>query len=94
MGASFRNSGEIKELSGCDLLTIGPQFLKELEEGTLERKLSVETLIREYPEKITVDEKAFRWQLNEDAMASYKLSEGIRKFHSDWLKLTDFAKKI
>lgn len=89
MGASFRNVGEIIELAGCDALTISPSLLKELEatEGVLERKLSPDKLINPDVEKINMDEKTFRWMMNEDAMATEKLSEGIRKFTEDLIKL-------
>lgn len=89
MGASFRNVGEIIELAGCDALTISPSLLKELEatEGILERKLSPDKLINPDVEKINMDEKTFRWMMNEDAMATEKLSEGIRKFAEDLIKL-------
>jgi transaldolase len=89
MGASFRNIGEIIELSGCDLLTISPALLKELEhtEGVLERKLHPEKAKLSAIEKIELDEKKFRWMMNEDAMATEKLAEGIRKFTEDLLKL-------
>lgn len=83
MGASFRNTGEIEALAGCDRLTISPQLLEELDkaEGKLERRLSPETTSRVAP--IKVDEKTFRWMLNEDAMATEKLAEGIRAFAKD-----------
>ncbi len=83
MGASFRNTGEIEALAGCDRLTISPNLLDELskDEGKLERKLSPEN--KGSVEKIAVDEKAFRWMMNEDAMATEKLSEGIRAFAKD-----------
>ena len=89
MGASFRSIGEIIELAGCELLTISPKLLKELEEseGTLERKLSVESAKMSDFDKINLDEKGFRWMLNEDAMATEKLAEGIRNFTNDLLKL-------
>lgn len=89
MGASFRNIGEIIELAGCELLTIAPKFLKELEEteGVLEKKLSEEEAKKSDHEKIRLDEKSFRWMMNEDAMATEKLSEGIRSFTKDLLKL-------
>ncbi len=89
MGASFRNIGEITELAGCDLLTISPTLLKELEEteDTLDRKLSPEEAKESKLDKISVDEKTFRWMLNEDAMATEKLSEGIRNFTIDLVKL-------
>ncbi|WP_062207049.1 transaldolase [Aureimonas sp. AU12] len=83
MGASFRNVGEIEALAGCDRLTISPALLKELSEaeGTLERKLSPETAQKVEP--IKLDEKSFRWAMNQDAMATEKLSEGIRSFAKD-----------
>jgi transaldolase len=89
MGASFRNSGEILELAGCDLLTIAPKFLKELSEteGKVERKLDPDKAKKRILEQIHVDEKMFRWLLNEDAMATEKLAEGIRNFALDSIKL-------
>jgi transaldolase len=94
MGASFRNKGEITALTGCDLLTISPGLLSELEESneTLELKLDAEKALTMELEKIQVDEKNFRWLMNEDAMATEKLAEGIRKFTADLLKLEDFLK--
>lgn len=89
MGASFRNVGEILELAGCDLLTISPALLEEMQKtpGTVARKLGA-TAARTSPlEKITLDEKSFRWLHNEDQMATEKLSEGIRIFAADTLKL-------
>jgi transaldolase len=95
MGASFRNMGEITELAGCDLLTISPELLKELEkaEGHLERKLQPEKAIASNIEKIEMDEKKFRWLMNEDAMATEKLAEGIRKFTEDIVKLENLIRK-
>lgn len=89
MGASFRNSDEILELAGCDLLTIAPSLLEELAkaEGDVSRKLDVDKAKLAKVEKIHIDEKNFRWMLNENAMATEKLSEGIRKFNEDTLKL-------
>lgn len=89
MGASFRNSDEILELAGCDLLTIAPALLEELAkaEGEVPRKLDLDKAKHTSVEKILVDEKTFRWMLNENAMATEKLSEGIRKFSEDTLKL-------
>ena len=91
MGASFRNIGEITELTGCELLTISPVLLKELEntKGTLQPKLTPEIAMQSDVEKISVDEKTFRWMLNEDAMATEKLAEGIRNFTKDLLKLEE-----
>ncbi len=89
MGASFRNIGEICELAGCDLLTISPKFLNELEqtEGILTKKLDPKAACEMNMEKISLDEKTFRWMMNEDAMATEKLAEGIRNFTKDLLKL-------
>jgi len=88
MGASFRNAGEIEELAGCDRLTIGPQFLEELQndEGTLERKLSPENL-GEYQDCRIQGEADFRLQFNDNPMAVDKLAEGIRSFVTDQVKL-------
>ncbi len=93
MGASFRNIEEITELAGCDLLTISPALLKKLmdTEAKLERKLDPESAKSADIEKIHMDEKTFRWMHNEDAMAVEKLSEGIRKFTADILKLEKFV---
>jgi transaldolase len=89
MGASFRNVGEIQELAGCDLLTISPQLLGELQKNTapLARKLSPEIARDSKIEKFSLDEKKFRWLLNEDAMATEKTAEGIRLFNADAVKL-------
>ncbi|BAP80012.1 transaldolase B [Pseudomonas sp. MT-1] len=86
MGASFRNAGQIEALAGCDRLTISPELLSQLaqEEGTLERKLSPG---RQSEPRITLDERSFRWGLNEDPMATEKLAEGIRQFARDQEKL-------
>lgn len=97
MGASFRNIGEIVELAGCELLTIAPKFLKELEntEGVLVRKLSEEAARQSEIEQISIDEKTFRWMINEDAMATEKLAEGIRNFTKDLEKLEEqMAKRL
>ena len=89
MGASFRNTGQIVHLSGCDLLTISPNLLEELSKSyePLERRLSPETAKSFDAEKITFDEKAFRFEFNEDPMAVDKTAEGIRKFSADIVKL-------
>ncbi len=89
MGASFRNSDEILELAGCDLLTIAPKLLDELQkaEGDVPLKLSPETAKKADIQKIPIDEKTFRWMLCNDAMASDKLYEGIRNFSKDIVKL-------
>jgi transaldolase len=92
MGASFRNVGEILELAGCDLLTISPALLGELAKtkGEVPRKLTPAGATASNLEKVTLDEKAFRWAHNEDAMATEKLSEGIRLFAVDTVKLEKF----
>ena len=89
MGASFRNADEILELAGCDLLTIAPKFLEELQkaQGSVPRKLSPEAAKKADIQKLQVDEKTFRWMLCNDAMASDKLYEGIRTFSKDIVKL-------
>jgi len=89
MGASFRNKEQILELAGIDLLTISPQLMEELENATgdVPRKLDPETARKADIDKIVMDEKAFRWMVNEDAMATEKLAEGIRLFTKDTLKL-------
>ncbi|GIW22296.1 MAG: transaldolase [Candidatus Sericytochromatia bacterium] len=95
MGASFRNTGQIKELAGCDLLTISPNLLAELENNYSKLDLN---LSKDYAEKNCkdeykiIDEKTFRWLLNEDQMATEKLSEGIRNFSKDIIKLEDYIK--
>ncbi|HDS08558.1 MAG TPA: transaldolase [Bacteroides sp.] len=95
MGASFRNTEEITELAGCDLLTISPALLEELEraEGPLERKLTPEASQSMDLKKISLDEKSFRWMHNEDPMAVEKLSEGIRRFTEDMVKLENAISK-
>jgi len=89
MGASFRNTGQILALAGCDLLTIAPDLLQKLAStpGPVDRKLSPETAARIDMPKVKLDETAFRWLLNEDAMATDKLAEGIRRFDADARKL-------
>lgn len=89
MGASFRNTGQITQLAGCDNLTISPKLLDELQKSSepVTRQLSVEHAQSLDLEKISLSEKEFRWLLNEDAMATEKLSEGIRKFAADTVKL-------
>jgi len=84
MGASFRNIGEIEALAGCDRLTISPQLLGELAkaEGTLTRRLDPKSPGKPL-EPMKLDEKAFRWAFNQDAMATEKLSDGIRQFAKD-----------
>jgi transaldolase len=95
MGASFRNQGEIEALAGCDRLTISPSLLEGLakDQGTLERKLSPEAARRNAPSRMSLDEKSFRYMLNEDAMATDKLAEGIRLFAQDLTKLRELVSK-
>ena len=85
MGASFRNTGEIKELVGCDLLTISPGLLQEMKEdfSPLELKLSEETASQSDLSRMEIGESSFRFLMNEDEMATVKLAEGIRKFSAD-----------
>jgi transaldolase len=93
MGASFRNTGEIFELAGCDLLTISPDLLEKLQasEEPLERKLNPEGATHLEIERVVNDEKTFRWGLNEDPMATDKLADGIRKFAADIVKLEEIV---
>jgi transaldolase len=93
MGASFRRVDQIVRLAGCDLLTISPDLLEQMEktEGTVPRRLSVDTARASDAQKIHLDEKTFRWMHNEDAMATEKLAEGIRKFYADARKLEQYA---
>jgi len=95
MGASFRNTGEILELAGCDLLTIGPEWLEELQntQAPVERKLSPEAAKAASIDRVEITEKTFRWLLNEEAMATDKLAEGIRKFAADIVKLEGIIAK-
>ncbi|MBM3833044.1 MAG: transaldolase [Verrucomicrobia bacterium] len=97
MGASFRNVGEIIELAGSDLLTISPVLLEELQKsnGTVTRKLSPAKAAESAEPKISLDEKSFRWLHNEDQMATEKLSDGIRLFAADNIKLENYiAQKL
>jgi transaldolase len=93
MGASFRNVGEITELAGCDLLTISPNLLGELQktETPLARKLSPELARESKIAKLALDEKRFRWLFNENAMATEKTAEGLRLFNADAQKLAQFV---
>ena len=93
MGASFRNIGEIRELAGCDLLTISPELMKELADSPqlLERKLSPGQAKQSDIPRLEFDEKRFRYLLNDNAMASEKTAEGIRKFAADIVKLEKFV---
>jgi transaldolase len=93
MGASFRNTGEIFELAGCDLLTISPELLDKLSNmyDPVERKLDPAKAKQADIQRLELDEKKFRFLLNENAMATEKLSEGIRKFSADIVKLEKFV---
>jgi transaldolase len=95
MGASFRNTNEIKALAGCDLLTISPNLLEEMSNDNSELKQILSSSYADKCEdaKIELDEKTFRWMLNEDAMATEKLAEGIRGFTADLIKLEDMIKE-
>ncbi|MDN6297265.1 MAG: transaldolase [Halomonas sp.] len=96
MGASFRNSDEIKSLAGCDRLTISPKLLDELENehGTLTRQLDGAPATAEKAAEAPLDQSTFRWQMNEDAMAGEKLGEGIRKFMADQRQLEALLEKL
>jgi transaldolase len=93
MGASFRNVGQIIELAGCDALTISPELMKELSESyePVERKLDPEKAKKADVQRLELDEKKFRYLLNENAMATEKTAEGIRKFAADIVKLEKFV---
>eukprot|EP00698_Gefionella_okellyi_P010283 TRINITY_DN2659_c0_g1_i1.p1 TRINITY_DN2659_c0_g1~~TRINITY_DN2659_c0_g1_i1.p1 ORF type:complete len:341 (-),score=103.10 TRINITY_DN2659_c0_g1_i1:38-1006(-) len=95
MGASFRNVDEILQLAGCDYLTISPALLEQLQakEGEVKQYLSAEAAQKLQMEKVSFDESAFRWSLNDDAMATEKLAEGIRTFGKDLIKLQDFLRQ-
>jgi len=95
MGASFRNAGEILELAGCDLLTISPQLLAELNQShdPVERKLTPEWAKTQDVKKLSLDEPRFRFLLNEDAMAIEKTAEGIRLFAADSRKLWQYLRE-
>ena len=94
MGASFRNTSQIIELAGCDLLTISPKLLEKLQndESSIEQKLDSAASQSMDIAQIDCDEKTFRWMMNEDAMATEKTAEGIRKFSVDIVKLEDLIK--
>jgi len=93
MGASFRNTGQIRELAGCDCLTISPELMKELSESTdpIERKLDPAKATSEKIEKMKFNQKSFLYALNDNAMAYEKTGEGIRKFAADIVKLEKFV---
>lgn len=96
MGASFRNKGQITELTGCDLLTISPGLLEQLQndDSPLEPKLSAETGAAYQGEQVSLDEKGFRFLFNEDAMATEKTAQGIRAFSADIVKLENLIKEM
>jgi transaldolase len=96
MGASFRNTSQIVELAGCDLLTISPDLLQKLHDSSdkIERKLTPEAFANEQIERVAVDEASFRFLLNEDAMATEKLAEGIRAFAADAVKLDKMVEEL
>ncbi len=96
MAASFRNKEEIINLAGCDKLTISPSLLEELNksEGDLDQKLSQNQSSQIDIDRINVNESSFRWHLNENQMASFKLAEGIRLFNKDLLKLKETIKEL
>jgi len=93
MGASFRNVNQVVRLAGADLLTISPEILDQLEqtEGFVERELDPGRAATSNGDRLHLDEKTFRWMHNEDAMATEKLAEGIRKFNADARRLQDYA---
>jgi transaldolase len=92
MGASFRNCEQIRALAGCDLLTIAPALMNELSasDAELPRQLDTADAMARGESLLQLDEKSFRWELNEDAMATEKLAEGIRKFAEDTVALEKF----
>lgn len=94
MGASFRNADEIRQLAGCDRLTISPALLDELSASTdkIELKLDATKSATMDIAKVDMDEKTFRWMINEDPMATEKLAEGIRNFANDIVKLEEIVK--
>ncbi|RJX32773.1 MAG: transaldolase [Oxalobacter sp.] len=96
MGASFRNTSQITELAGCDLLTISPDLLQKLSESEvpMPRKLSMEIAKADPIQKINLDEKTFRLMLNDDAMGTEKLAEGIRVFCADIVQLEQMIEKM
>ena len=96
MGASFRNVGEVTALAGCDLLTISPKLLAELDKSTdpIPQLLNAEAAANSDLAKIEMNEKVFRWMLNEDSMATDKLSEGIRKFAADQRKMDQMVTEM
>lgn len=96
MGASFRNTGQILELAGCDLLTISPELLQKLADtdAPIRRKLNPQDAESAEIEKLALDQKTFRSMLNDDAMATEKLAEGIRLFCADTVKLEQMIEAL
>jgi transaldolase len=96
MGASFRNKGEILALAGCDLLTISPALLGELQQGTdpVTPRLTPESAALCDLERLKLNEKTFRYLLNEDAMATEKTAQGIRGFAADIVKLETLVREM
>lgn len=96
MGASFRSTGQVLALAGCDLLTISPELLGELaaSERGVERRLDPDTARSESIDRVRFDETSFRYAVNEDAMATDKLAEGIRVFAADVVKLEQLVRKL
>jgi transaldolase len=96
MGASFRRVEQITRLAGCDLLTISPELLQELDDtpGTLEPQLTPARAKEAGEPRVHLDEKTFRWEHNQDAMAVDKLAEGIRRFYEDARKLERWAQQV
>ena len=96
MGASFRSCGQLEALAGCDYLTISPNLLAVLQqdEGELMAQLTVDNAKAQHIEKQCIDEKSFRWQMNQDAMATEKLAQSIRAFAADTVKLEQLLSKI
>ncbi len=94
MGASFRSAEQVLELAGCDLLTVAPAILQQIQSSNVE---VVRKLDHEHPEsnveKEVLDEATFRWRMNEDEMAEFKTAEGIRKFAQDLVKLEEELRK-
>ncbi|HKJ94650.1 MAG TPA: transaldolase [Gammaproteobacteria bacterium] len=96
MAASFRTTGQVEALAGCDRLTISPALLEELDSapGEVPQALDPEKSAAKRVEPVSADEVSFRWQLNEDAMATEKLADGIRRFHEDSVKLKSFIRTL
>jgi len=93
MGASFRTKEQVIELAGCDLLTVSPQLLEELSNANVEVTRKLDPANTKDVPKVPTDEKGFRWLMNEDEMAGFKLAEGIRRFAADLIKLENELKK-